>query len=570
MTFWRTRFLALLCATLALNASLVFAQPEKKKSKKAKPAVAVAASTTKAPRPRLVVSIVIDQFRHDYLQRFGDQFGEGGFKRFLNRGAVFANANYIHSPTVTACGHATVLSGATPALNGIIANEWYDRELSKNISSVSDDKAQFKALGADEKEKPAAPHKLLGTTLGDEMRLATNGQAKVIGMSYKDRSAILPVGKRPHGAFWFDDDTGNFISSTYYFPALPAWVEKFNQEQSPKKYFGKTWDRLLPVAAYARSSVDDAPYERKNKTGATFPYTLTGGETQATKKFYDVFEASPFANEHLVTFAKAAIEAEALGADDITDLLSISFSANDLLGHAYGPYSQEVQDMSLRTDRVLAHLFNYLDQRIGLSNVIVTLTADHGVAPVPEQVMEFGYGGRLVARDVSAAATNALNAKYGEAAWVKAFVSGNLYLDLALIAERKLNLAEVEATAAAAMAALNGIHAAFTSTQLQRGDVPATYVAQAVTQGFYAPRNGNVIVVAQPFFMFGEGSNTTHGSPYSYDTHVPVLFFGANIIPGTYHAASSPADIAPTLAALLGLQAPSNSIGRVLQEALKP
>jgi predicted AlkP superfamily pyrophosphatase or phosphodiesterase len=312
------------------------------------------------------------------------------------------------------------------------------------------------------------------------------------------------------------------------------------------------------------------PYERKNKTGATFPYTLTGGETQANKKFYDVFEASPFANDHLVAFSKAAIEAEALGADDVTDLLSVSFSANDLLGHAYGPYSQEVQDMTLRTDRALADLFGYLDQRIGMANVIVTLTSDHGVAPVPEQVMEFGYGGRLVAKDVSAAATNALNAKYGEAAWVKALTSGNLYLDLALIAERKLNLAEVEATAAAAIAAMPGIHATFTHSQLQHGDVPRTYIAQAVAQGFYAPRNGNVIVVAQPFFMFGEGSNTTHGSPYSYDAHVPVLFLGAHIIPGTYHAASSPADIAPTLAALLGLQAPSNSIGRVLQEALKP
>ncbi len=569
MNFWRTRFLALLCAMLALNASLALAQTEKKKTKKAKQAATVV-TTTQATKPRLVVSIVIDQLRHDYLQRFADQFGEGGFKRFLNQGAVFANANYIHSPTVTACGHATVLSGATPALTGIIGNDWYDRELGKNVSSVSDDHKKFKTLGADETKRAAAPHKLLGTSLGDEMRLATNGQAKVIGMSFKDRSAILPVGKRPHGAYWFDDDKGNFISSTYYFPALPAWVAKFNQDQSPSRYFGKTWNRLLPAEAYARSTADDMPYERKNKAGATFPYTITPIEADKDKKTYDIFETSPFANEHLLAFAKAAIENEALGADEVADLLSISFSANDLVGHAYGPYSQEVQDMTLRTDRALADLFSYLDQRIGLANVIITLTADHGVAPVPEHVMEFGYGGRLVAKEVSAAATNALNAKYGEAAWVKALTSGNLYLDLALIAERKLNLAEVEATAAAAIAAMPGIHAAFTHTQLAHGDVPTTYVARAVTQGFYAPRNGNVIIVAQPFFMFGEGSNTTHGSPYSYDTHVPVLFLGANVIPGTYHVASSPADIAPTLAAILHLQAPSNSVGRVLQEALKP
>ena len=569
MNFWRTRFITLLCAALTLTPSLGFAQSEKKKDKKSKPAATIAAPV-KAARPRLVVSIVIDQFRHDYLQRFGDQFGEGGFKRFLNQGAVFANANYLHAPTVTACGHATILSGAPPALTGIIANEWYDRELGKNVTSVSDDKRQFQSLGGDPAKKAAAPHRLLGTALGDEMRLASNGQAKVIGISYKDRSAILPAGQRPQAAYWYDDDTGNFISSTYYFPALPAWVTKFNQDQSPKSYFGKTWDRLLPADAYARSTADDMPYERKVPAGATFPHVLTGGDTQPGKKFYLAFEATPFANDHLVAFAKATIENESLGADDVTDLLSVSFSANDLLGHGYGPYSQEVQDMSLRTDRALADFFSYLDQRIGLANVIITLTADHGVAPVPEQVMEMGYGGRLAAKDMTTTATNALNAKYGEAAWVKAFIYGNLYLDQALLAERKINLAEAETVVATALAALPGIHAAFTSTQLQSGDMPHSYVARTVEQGFYAPRNGNVIIVPQPFFMFGEGSNTTHGSPYSYDTHVPVLFLGARITPGTYHAASSPADIAPTLAALLDVQAPSNSIGRVLQEALKP
>ena len=570
MIFGRTRFIALLCAALALSTSLSLAQSEKKKNKKASQLAATTAAV-KVARPRLVVSIVIDQFRHDYLQRFGDQFGEGGFKRFLNQGAVFANANYIHAPTVTACGHATVLSGAPPALTGIIGNEWYDRELGKNVTSVSDDKKAFQSLGGDPAKKAAAPHKLLGTTLGDEMRLATQGQAKVIGLSYKDRSAILPVGKRPQAAYWFDDDTGNFISSTYYFPALPAWVTKFNQEQSPNRYFGKTWDRLLPAAAYARSTADDAPYEKKIAYGSTFPYTITAGETQPGKKFYDYFEATPFANEHLVALAKAAIENEALGADDVTDLLSVSFSANDLLGHAYGPYSQEVQDMTLRTDRALAGFLGYLDQRIGLANVIVTLTSDHGVAPVPEQVMEFGYGGRLVAKDVTTAVTSALNAKYGEAAWVKAFTSYNVFLDLASIETRKLDIAEVEATAAAAVAPLPGINACFTRTQLMHGDVPNNHVTRAVTQGFYAPRNGNLIVVLQPFFMFTEGpTNTTHGSPYSYDTHVPVLFLGAGIKAGTYHSASSPVDIAPTLAAMLNLQAPSNSIGRVLQEALNP
>jgi hypothetical protein len=267
------RTVALLCLILiftGLGASLTQLAAAQQKRKTAR--------LSNEKKVKLVVGIVIDQFRYDYLQRFGDQFAEGGFRRFLNEGAVFDNANYIHTPTYTACGHATFMTGAPPAQTGIIGNEWYDRALGKTITSVSDDQGSFKSLGGRAGARAAAPHKLLSSTLGDEMRLTTQGQAKVIGISYKDRSAILPAGKRPNGAYWFDAATGNFVSSTYYFADLPAWMKKFNEEQHCNKYFGAKWERLLPASAYERSAPDDAPYEKKFRANATFPYTLNGGE----------------------------------------------------------------------------------------------------------------------------------------------------------------------------------------------------------------------------------------------------------------------------------------------------
>ncbi len=559
------QFIALFCLILILasfNGGSAAAQQRRGAAK------LTAAKPAKLP-VKLVVGIVIDQLRYDYLQRFEDQFVEGGFKRLLKGGAVFTNANYIHSPTVTACGHATFMTGAPPAMTGIIGNEWYDRELGKPVTSVSDDKAQYTALGAKEGTRAAAPHKLLGTTLGDELRLATQGQAKVIGLSYKDRSAILPAGKRPNGAYWFDLTTGNFVSSTYYFGDLPAWVKRFNQEAHCDKYFGAKWERLLPATAYQRSAPDDAVYERKARYGFTFPYTLNGGEDKPGAKYYAQFDASPFANENLVALAKAAIESESLGADDTTDVLTISFSANDLVGHAYGPYSHEVQDITLRTDRLLAEFFGYLDKKIGLQNVVIALTADHGVAPVPEQVKELGYGGRLDNKAAQEAVQTALAQRFGEEKWVLYFNYGNVYLDEAAIERRKLTTAEVEAVAQAALLNLPGIGECLTRTQLRQGRAPANAIGRSVANGFYLQRNGNLVVVPQPFYFFGETSLTTHGTPYSYDTHVPVIFYGAGIAPGQHHNASSPADIAPTLATLLKVQPPSNSSGRVLSEALK-
>jgi predicted AlkP superfamily pyrophosphatase or phosphodiesterase len=515
---------------------------------------------------RLVVGIVIDQFRYDYLARFEDLFVEGGFKRLLNHGAVFANANYVHTPTYTACGHATFMSGATPALNGIIGNEWFDRETGNRVTSVSDD--SVKLLGGREGTSGMSPSKLIGSTIGDELKLANLGQSKVIGISLKDRSAILPAGKRPNAAYWFDNNSGNLVSSTYYFNDLPAWVKKFNQEQRPDRFFGKRWERLLPQSSYQRSGADDVPYE-KSSIGNKFPFTITGGEESPGPRFYSHFELTPFGNQYLVEFARAAIENEKLGADEVTDLLTISFSSNDLIGHAFGPYSQEVQDVSLRTDRMLAEFFDYLDKKIGLDHVVITLTADHGVAPVPEQVRELGYGGRLEAKVVTEAVETALDQRFVDEKWVLSFINGNVYLDDSVFERRKIAAEDVERAACQAVMKISGISVCFTRSQLISGGLPNTMIARSVANGFYPQRNGNLIVVTQPFYFFGEGLATTHGSPYSYDTHVPVILAGGGIVPGTYYDACSPADIAPTLAALLKIQAPSNTTGRILSEAIK-
>jgi predicted AlkP superfamily pyrophosphatase or phosphodiesterase len=519
-----------------------------------------------APKIKLVVGIVIDQFRYDYLTRFADQFGEGGFKRLLQSGAVFSNAHYSYTPTVTACGHAAFMSGASPAHNGIIGNTWFDRATGKSTTSVAD--ANTKLLGGKDDAAGMSPARLIGSTLGDELKFHTAEQAKVIGISYKDRSAILPVGKHPNGAYWFSAINGAFVSSTYYFNELPAWVKRFNQEQNPSRYFGKTWERLLPEAAYARSLRDDYPHE-KLSTGTKFPHLINGGEQTPGTKFYTHFEVSPFANDHLVAFAKAAIESEKLGQDEVPDLLTISFSANDLVGHSFGPYSQEVQDITLRTDRTLAELFAYLEQKIGLQNIVVALTADHGVSPIPEHAQEYGLGGRIEAKAISETAEAALDKRFGEEKWVLTLNNGNVYFDYAALERRKASHEEVEQIASTAIRQIPGLAECFTRTQIVTGQLPQTAVARSVAAGFYPARNGDLVIVPQPFYLAGETIVASHGSPYSYDTHVPVIFYGAGIKAGIFTTTSSPLDIAPTLSAILKITPPSNSVGQILSEAIK-
>ena len=530
------------------------------------------AARASSGKPKLVLAIIVDQFRYDYIERFWDLFGNDGFKRLVNEGALFTNANYDYVPTFTACGHAAIFSGSVPALNGIVGNLWFDRESAKQRVMVADDNAHLVTTrGVSTKGGAASPRTLIGSTIGDQMRLSNNFQSKVITASLKDRSAVLPGGQRPNGAYWFSDADGQFVTSDYYFKELPTWVKKFEAEKGANKYFGMKWDRALPATAYARAQAENLPVQR-SVLGARFPYVVTGGDEKPGLKFYGAFQLTPFSSEYLSEFGKAALDAEALGADEFPDLLSISFSAPDLTGHYYGPDSQEIEDTYFRLDRVIADLLGYVDRKVGLANTIIFVTGDHGVAPIPEYMQSKGFDAiRISGRDVVDAANKALEARFGQGKWVVNLVNDQLYLDQKLIAEKKVDPAEAERVAGEAALAIEGIVNYFTRTQIVGGRLPLGPGPRRVANGFNRKRSGDVWLVTKPFSFFMEGDlPTTHGSAYNYDTHVPVILFGSGVRPGRYNTDCSPSDIAPTLAAMLGIEPPSNRTGRILSEALAP
>jgi predicted AlkP superfamily pyrophosphatase or phosphodiesterase len=549
-------------ATLVLCSFVVLFELPALSQRRASPA----AGTTK---PRLVLAIIVDQFRYDYLERFADLYGEGGFKKLMEGGAVFTDANYEHLPTYTAVGHAAIFSGSVPSQNGIVGNTYYDRSSGRVRIMVADDSAHLVTGRGTGAGGAPSPRTLVGTTIGDQMRLSDNFQSKVVAVSLKDRAAVLPGGQRPNGAFWFSEAGGEFVSSDYYGKELPEWVKKFNASMRPDKYFGAKWDRMLPLDAYKRAQKENTDVQ-KSALGTGFPYTVTGGEQKPGPRFYGVFEISPFASEYLARFAEAALDAESLGSDQFPDLLSISFSSPDLCGHFYGPDSQEVEDTYLRLDRTIAELLRFIDKRVGLSKTVIVVSGDHGVAPVPEYMQARGIdAGRLSANELITTVNKTLASRYGLEKAVLSFTNEQLYLDQKQIAEKKLDPAEVERVAGDAALTGPGILGYFTRSQILAAQMPDGPIARRVMNGFNRARSGDVWVITLPFYFFSEGSlATTHGSPYNYDTHVPVIFYGAGVQAGRFNGPASPADIAPTLAAILGVEPPSNRVSRVLTEAI--
>ncbi len=493
-------------------------------------ALALCAAAVAAEKPKLVVAIVVDQFRYDYLLRFGVEY-KHGLARLLTKGAVFSNAYYRHFPTVTAIGHSTMMTGATPSISGIVGNDWFERETGKSVTSVSDD--AVKILGG-AGEGGASPRRLLVSTVGDELKMSSGGRSRVIGISMKDRSAILPSGHMADAAFWFDHQNGSFISSTYYFSELPAWAAEFNGAHPADRYNTSKW--------------------------------MSGRFDQTGEKLYDAIYASPFGNELLEAFAERAVDAGKLGQRGATDLLTISFSSNDAVGHALGPDSPEVHDISVRLDQVLGKLFDFLDAKVGLDNVVVVLTADHGVSPVPEvnQARRMP-GGRMPPRIVRDTVQAALAKKYGDGNWISSPSEHTLYLNLDLIRQKKLDRAEVNQAAADAVMRIAHVARAYTREQLLHGAVQQDEISRRMINGFYEPRGGDVYVLLEPYWMFS-ARGTTHGTPYSYDAHVPVIFMGPGIQAAWFDENITVNDIAPTLATLLGIETPSGSVGRVLRE----
>jgi predicted AlkP superfamily pyrophosphatase or phosphodiesterase len=593
----RFRSRGVLAPLLALLVALAGALPVSFAQKRTPtPARRPITKASQSPRPRLVLLIVVDQFRYDYLSRFGDLFGSRGIGRLMREGASWTEANFDHVPTFTAPGHAVFMTGASPAQTGIIANDWYERETGKRVKSITDDSTMM--LAGKPNEKGKGPRRLLCSTVGDELRLADGDRSKVVGISAKDRSAILPAGRRANAAYWFSTDNGNIISSTYYFERLPEWVVRFNNRHMADALFGARWDRLLPNEAeyLRRAGRDDVPWENLDKSSADtnfFPHVVTGGSSVPDKPFYRALDYTPFSNDMLVAFAEEVMVNERLGAGEDTDVLSVSFSANDYVGHRFGPYSQEAMDMTLRVDQQIGKLLDFVDMHVGLGNSIVIFTADHGASPVPEQAALQNLAGRRYQKaDLLKVAEEGLRTRYARkdrpaTDYIQTFrnrdetepglLNSNFYLNRTALRRDGIDLDEAERVLGAAVMKVSGVARYFTRQQLENNSIsPADPVARRVLHGFYSQRSGDVIIVYEPYSIQFDPpddptdprSSATHGSPYSYDTHVPLIIMGRGFAPGRYAQAAAPTDIAPTLAHVLDVEAPSCSVGRVLAEAL--
>ncbi len=494
--------------------------------------LAASLSAAAPKKPKLVLVIVVDQCRYDYLTRFRAEF-KGGFDRLLKNGANFTAAHDDFFPALTAVAHSVILSGAMPSATGIIGNDWWDRSAAKRVTSVTD--TAEKLLGGSS-GNGVSPRSLLVATVGDELKAANGGRPKVIGISTKDRAAILLGGKKADAAYWFDDNTGNYVTSTYYMRALPEWVQSMNSERPAAAFLGLTWQ------------------------GHEIP--------RVAKPQYKAVTHSPFGNRPTEELAERAIVAEKLGKHDDPDLLAVSLSATDYVGHDYGPNSPEIHEALLETDRLLDKLFQTVDREIGLSSVVVVLTADHGVAPLPDPKNPKERGGHFPLTAVSDAVQAALAAQYGLGKWVVGCWDTTIFLNHVLMAEKKLDVAEVNRAAAEAVRKLPHIARTYTREQLldpkaAQGD----NTRRLIQNGFNPDRAADVVFLVEPFWIYHE-LNTTHGTTYDYDTHVPLIFMGPGIRAGSYKNAVRSNDTAPTLSELLGVPKPSASVGRVLKEML--
>jgi len=532
-----------------------------------------------ANAPRLAVVISVDQLRADYLIRFRPFFGEGGFKRLLDGGLDFRNNHYRHAVTQTAPGHATILSGAFPNVHGIISNDWLDRDLWEVINNVEDRTSPL--VGLSRADATAAllspkagrsPRNFQASTIGDQLKLRFGHRSKVFAASNKDRSAILLGGKLADSAYW--DEAGVMVTSQYYRKQVPAWVQAFNDERLVHATFGKTWDRVREAAIYdAVQGPDDAPGEITDLgLGRTFPKRITGGREAISPAFFSAFDSSPFSAEFLGEFVQRAIREEKLGHSPATDLLCVSFSQIDSMGHNYGPDSHEVMDSMIRLDRVLAALLDTIDREVGLARCVVVLSADHGVSPMPDHALALRAdfpAGRVKISDLDAAGRKALDAAFGPLeAPMYWFTRDNMGFHFRpdALAAKKRTVEEAGQVLKASVMTFPYIAMAYTRNEVLAASGEGESVLAMAHRGFHPGRDRDVGFVFKPHYYPGRSNNTgtTHGSPYAYDTHVPQLWFGAGVPHGVRVDRVGVEDIAPTLAGLLGLVAPPESQGRRL------
>jgi Type I phosphodiesterase / nucleotide pyrophosphatase len=519
------------------------------------------------PAIRLAVVVMFDQLRGDYLIRWHDLFGKDGFRRILDEGAWYQNCHYPYANTVTGAGHASVHTGCSPMTHGIIANDWYDRTEGASVYCATTLRYQpvpgRKSARKTSKSGAGSPDRLLAPTLGDALKEATHGKGKVVSLSFKDRSAVLPGGRRPDACYWLDSSTGNFVTSTYYRDAVHPWVARFNNAGKAEQWAGSLWERLRPDLDYAKIvGPDKVTGEGKGvEQGVTFPHPLGGRPPLSLKTYYGALYNSPFGNNLLLDFTKAAVTAEHLGQDDVPDLLCVSFSSNDPVGHCWGPDSQEVFDTTLRSDLIMRDLLAFLDARVGKGRYVLALTADHGVCPLPEVSRKKGKDAwRVPLTTLARGAEGFLQKEFGggRGGCIEALSAGAIYLNRGWMKAGNLQPATVEKALAGWLKKQNAIQTAYTRTQLLAGLPKNDSVGQRVRRSFHPERSGDVFPVLKPYYLPSSplATGTTHGSPHDYDTHVPLVVYGPGIHGGASKKPVIPQAIVPIVARSLNIPPP--------------
>lgn len=543
------------CILLFLNFLILACEPQQRSSAEQKPHYET---------PELVVGIMVDQMRYDYFYRYWDKYGDDGFKRLLNEGFSFDNAQFDYMPTFTGPGHASVYTGTIPAVHGIIGNNWYVRDEARSTYVTED--SDYRTVGTDTEAGQMSPRWMLSSTISDELRLHTNMQSKVVGISLKDRGSILPAG-HTGDAYWFDYDTGDFITSTYYYDELPGWVQEFNNRNLVDQYLSEPWETLLPIEQYTESIEDDNPYEGtfRGQDHPVFPHDLPRLREENGP---GLVATTPFGDELVMELALAAIEAESLGRNEVTDLLAISFSSPDHVGHQYGPTAIEVQDTYLRLDRQIARLLNYLDEEFGKENVLVFLTSDHGAGHVPAYLQDQGVpAGNFANSDAASELLEFVVSEYGEDL-VLSFSNQQVFLDRDRIRVMGEDLKSVQESVTYFMLAIEGVAGAMPAHTLHFNEF-ADGITWKVQRGYNQKRSGDVITWLEPQWMPWGLTGTTHGSPFSYDTRAPMLWYGWDVPAGRSTHPVYISDIASTLAVFLNTSYPSGNTGHPMNHLLR-
>jgi predicted AlkP superfamily pyrophosphatase or phosphodiesterase len=531
--------------------------------------------------PRLVLQITVDGLRGDLLDRYAENFGKKGFNYLREKGVVYSNAHYLHANTETIVGHTTLATGATPAVHGMVGNVWYHAdsgELGYNIEDVDAPliptrEEKIEGVQVDPAQKRArssgrSPRGILAPTFSDTLQIATGGQARIFGISGKDRSAVAMAGKTGT-AYWYSTNTGDFQSSAYYMDKYPDWVNNWNEQRRAEKLGRTQWQLMLDGDRYRPGRKDDRPYEVDLKGySRTFPHPFGPADHPL---FFTRVLVSPEGDRLLLDFGKALIEAEQIGQDEVTDYLSMSFSATDAVNHFFGPASLENEDVVLQLDRTLAELFQFIDQRVGLKNTLVVFSADHGMAEMPEYATELGYDtGRLYSDEVLALSREISSTLFGSEELVKDFFRPYLYLDGDAINAKKLDREDVATAISIELEKKQGIGGAIPGLSITGANLSGA--AAAVQRNHHPQRSGDIYIFQQPYwFMFDRGAVAgMHGSPWSYDTHVPIMFAGPGIRSARVDRLVHPIDVAPTLSALLNMSPPAAAEGTVLVEVVNP